>query len=68
MRLRSVGIVTFLLGSVAGPLAAQRPTLVEVQRVLQPLVESYGPSGMEGPVRERVRALLPACARCQHGL
>lgn len=36
------------------------PPLGEVTRVLAPLVESYGVSGMEKPVRDLVKQLLPA--------
>jgi putative aminopeptidase len=39
--------------------------LQEVVSVLAPLVESYGVSGMEGPVRAVVEQLLPAWARTQ---
>jgi putative aminopeptidase FrvX len=47
-------------------LSAQQPTgLNDAERVLQPLVESYGVSGMEGPVRETVQRLLPRSARAQ---
>lgn len=35
----------------------------ETEALLETLVESYGPSGMEGPVREAVRRELPAWAR-----
>jgi putative aminopeptidase len=43
---------------------AQEPAgIADAERVLAPLVESYGVSGMEGPVRETVRRLLPAWAR-----
>jgi endoglucanase len=41
----------------------QAQNLDEVQRVLEPLVESYGVSGMEGPVRATVERLLPRGAR-----
>jgi putative aminopeptidase len=41
----------------------QRVPLGEVREVLAPLVESYGPSGQEGPVRETVQRLLPRWAR-----
>ncbi|MEO8634745.1 MAG: M20/M25/M40 family metallo-hydrolase [Gemmatimonadales bacterium] len=45
-------------------LQAQRPaTIAEAQRVLEPLVESYGVSRREGPVREEVLRQLPAWAR-----
>ena len=39
--------------------------LREAEQVLAPLVESYGVSGMEAPVREAVRRLLPGWARTQ---
>lgn len=38
---------------------AQSPRLVEAEQVLSTLVETYGPSGMEGPVREQIRRMLP---------
>ena len=42
------------------PLAAQDSSRVaEAQTVLSALVESYGVSGAEGPVRETVKRLLP---------
>ena len=47
-------------------LSAQQPArITEAETVLQPLVESYGVSGMEGPVRETVQRLLPRSARTQ---
>jgi putative aminopeptidase FrvX len=47
-------------------LSAQEPARAgEAEAVLQPLVESYGVSGMEGPVRETVQRLLPRWARTQ---
>jgi putative aminopeptidase FrvX len=42
---------------------AQTPRLRAAEEVLAPLVESYGVSGMEAPVRERVQRLLPGWAR-----
>lgn len=45
--------------------AAQQPrktTAAEAQAVVAPLVETYGVSGMEGPVRERIIRALPAWA------
>src|SRR6185312_14339616 len=43
--------------------SAQDSTRIsEAQAVLAPLVESYGVSGTEGPVRETVKRLLPAWA------
>jgi len=44
-------------------LAGQAGVPAQVDSVLGALVESYGVSGMEGPVRERVKRLLPAWAR-----
>lgn len=49
-------------------LAAQNvpaASLREVERVLAPLVESYGVSGMEEPVRETVKRLLPRWAETE---
>ncbi len=47
-------------------LAAQNPKVItEAESVLETLVESYGPSGMEGPVRDAVRKALPAWANPQ---
>lgn len=47
-------------------LAAQQDARTRaVEDVLRPLVESYGVSGHEGPVRETVQRLLPAWARPQ---
>ena len=42
---------------------AQQPSLDDVRSVLAPLIESYGVSGMEGPVRDAVSRMLPAWAR-----
>ena len=60
------GCVLALLLLSAGPpvrLSAQDSTRIsEAQAVLAPLVESYGVSGTEGPVRETVKRLLPAWA------
>ncbi len=48
------------------PAPAQEPSRIrDVEAVLAPLVESYGVSGMEAPVRETVRRLLPAWARTE---
>jgi putative aminopeptidase FrvX len=47
-----------------GILAAQEaPGIAEVEQVLAPLVESYGVSGMEDPVRATVQRLLPRWAK-----
>ena len=46
------------------PLGAQQPArIAEAQAVLSPLVESYGVSGAEAPVRATVERLLPEWAR-----
>ena len=42
--------------------AATGPTVAEAQQVVSKLVESYGVSGMEGPVRDAVRSMLPSWA------
>ena len=47
------------------PSAQDDPRISEVQSVLSPLVESYGVSGMEGPVRETVKRFLPAWAKSE---
>ncbi|HEV8263311.1 MAG TPA: M20/M25/M40 family metallo-hydrolase [Gemmatimonadales bacterium] len=39
--------------------------IAEAQAVLSPLVESYGVSGAEGPVREAIKRLLPAWVRTE---
>ncbi len=45
---------------------APRPiTAAETERVLAPLVETYGVSGMEGPVRDLVQRQLPKWARAE---
>jgi putative aminopeptidase FrvX len=49
-----------------GSVAAQNPKEVaEAETLLETLVESYGPSGMEGPVRDAVRKALPTWANPQ---
>lgn len=60
----AAGALSFL---AASSLAAQTrtvggPTVEEAQQVVSKLVESYGVSGMEGPVREMVKSQLPAWA------
>jgi len=50
----------------SNPLTAQdSPRISEAQSLLAQLVESYGVSGAEGPVREAVQRLLPAWAKSQ---
>ena len=41
---------------------AQQPSRDDVRSVLAPLIETYGVSGMEGPVREAVSRMLPPWA------
>lgn len=48
----------------SGPVPASG-RLQAVEEVLAPLVESYGVSGMEAPVRETVQRLLPRWARTE---
>jgi putative aminopeptidase FrvX len=55
-----------LLSLFPGYVGAQEsPSVREVQLALAPLVESYGVSGMEDPVRETVVRLLPSWAQTQ---
>lgn len=49
-------------GAVPAPASGR---LQAVEEVLAPLVESYGVSGMEAPVRETVQRLLPRWARTE---
>lgn len=42
---------------------AQQSSHDDVRSVLAPLIETYGVSGMEGPVRDAVNRMLPAWAR-----
>jgi putative aminopeptidase FrvX len=50
---------------VSSATAQEAARLRSVEEVLGPLVESYGVSGMEAPVRETVRRLLPSWARTE---
>lgn len=54
-----------LLAPLPAPLAAQGIPVDEAEAVLRTLVESYGPSGAEGPVREAVKQLLPKGLRTE---
>lgn len=59
-----VALASLLLLALARPAPAQgRLTVAETETLLRQLVEAYGPSGMETPVREVVRGALPAWAR-----
>src|SRR2546423_15201786 len=62
-------VMAAVLLAVAYPsdrLSAQNQTSIsEAQSVLSPLIESYGVSGAEGPVRETVKRFLPAWAKSE---
>jgi len=63
---RTLGIGTLGAMLLGGPLSAQDGARVaEAQTVLSQLVETYGVSGAEGPVREAVKHLLPAWAQAE---
>jgi len=65
-RLRVCLMVAMLLIGSAIRLPAQRPiTVDEAQGVLAPLVEAYGVSRMERPVRQLVQQYLPGWARAE---
>jgi putative aminopeptidase FrvX len=58
------GLLALLaLFPLAGAAAQDPERLRETEAVLETLVESYGVSGMEAPVRDAVRRLLPAWAK-----
>jgi len=59
MRLVPLAIVVAPLAAQQGSRPAQMPTVTEAQQVVSKLVESYGVSGMEAPVRDAVRSMLP---------
>jgi len=68
MRAVGAGIVALLFLSASPPVrlsAQDSARIAEAQSVLAPLVESYGVSGAEGPVRETVKRLLPAWAKTE---
>ena len=54
--LLGVGWSSVLMAQSPSP----QPTIAEVQRILAGLVETYGVSGMEAPVRARIQQSLPA--------
>jgi len=64
--MRAIAAVLSMLALGQAPVAAQQPVPVaEAQSVLIPLIESYGVSGMEAPVRATVERLLPAWAKAR---
>lgn len=58
-------LLLILCWAPASVAAQGPPSLAAVDSVLGPLVERYGVSGMEGPVRETVQRLLPDWARTE---
>jgi putative aminopeptidase len=73
MTARSMGLLSLMTGAVISTAAAAQTTVkapprisvAEAEAVLAPLVESYGPSGMEAPVRQTVQRLLPSWAHTE---
>ena len=59
-------VAVFLTAEPANRLTAQDTSRIsEAQSVLSQLVESYGVSGMEGPVRATVQRLLPSWVKSE---
>ena len=68
MRAVRDGMLALLFLSAGPPVrlsAQDSARIAEAQAVLAPLVESYGVSSAEGPVRELVKRLLPAWAKSE---
>ena len=64
--MRARAIAAALLALLPLRLSGQDSSrLAEAQSVLAPLIESYGVSSAEGPVRETVKRLLPAWAKSE---
>lgn len=61
--MRHAAISLALLAAVPAAAFSQADRTADAERVLRALVEAYGPSGMEAPVRDAVRTLLPEWAR-----
>ncbi len=62
--MRSLGLAFAAMTWPAAVVAAQGSAEIrEAETLLESLVESYGPSGMEGPVRLAVQRALPTWAR-----
>ena len=64
--MRAAALVALALMGAADPARGQAADAARfrgAEILLQRLVESYGPSGMEGPVRDTVRSMLPDWAR-----
>jgi len=62
---RTAIVVALIAGLATGLSAQQFSRVTEAQSVLAPLVESYGVSGSEGPVRVTVERLLPQWAKAK---
>src|SRR5256886_15883234 len=61
-----VAAALLLVGYPSDGLTAQEQTSIsEAQSLLAPLIESYGVSGAEGPVRETVKRFLPGWAKSE---
>jgi putative aminopeptidase FrvX len=66
MKTVTAAAVLLLVGYPSGRLTDQDQTSIsEAQSVLAPLIESYGVSGAEAPVREVVKRLLPPWAKSE---
>ncbi len=64
--MRARAIAAALLALLPLRLSGQDSSrIAEAQSVLAPLIESYGVSSAEGPVRETVKRLLPAWAKSE---
>jgi len=62
----ALGALALLTAASPDRLTAQDSSrIAEATAVLAPLIESYGVSGMESPVRETVKRLLPAWAKTE---
>lgn len=63
--MKTPALVLAALATAAGLSAQDTSRVAEAQSVLAPLIESYGVSGMETPVRATVLRLLPAWAKTE---
>ena len=63
--MRAIPTLFVIAAALTDSLAAQDARIRDAEAVLEQLVEVYGASGREGPVRESVRRLLPGWARAE---
>jgi putative aminopeptidase FrvX len=63
--MKLLACLSLALGPLASAAAQQPGRVAEAEDVLGPLVESYGVSGTEAPVRAAVERLLPPWARAK---